>query len=634
MVAHVDEAASALGNASLKRRSGRRSGRRISLRNLLFIAFVAIAIIPVGLLSFWTQRSAYEKELAEVSERHLLIARNLSYALERYSHDVVSVFRKATMEMQAGTSDAGMIALLQSMGFDHTCIIGPDGAVQSAIVTPEGGSAAAGLPDPGSLRDAATASLDQPVFTSVMALSDGTPRMFLVHDIGDGSLAVGSIQTDYLIKLQKAIAFGDKGHSAIVDATGRVLAHPSETWRLERKDISAILPVERMLAGETGVATFYSPALQADMIAGYTIVPTTGWGVMVPQPIAELEAHANRVQAAAIYIGLLGMAIAVLLAWMLSRYLARPIEEIAGVTRSVEAGDTAARVADLPSMTPAEITTLATSVNQMLTQLERSAEQLRDKAEEADSANRAKSRFLANMSHEFRTPLSAIIGYSDIMRDEIHGPLGGDGNYHEYAESMREAGNHILGMVNEILLLTRAEAGHLELHPNRVDVADCVRFAVAMIERTADSNKLTVSTSIAAGLSELWTDDGKLRQILLNLVSNAAKFTNPGGSITISADTDPAWAVILKVSDTGIGIRPQDIPKVMQPFGQVDDTYDRNHGGTGLGLPLTRELVSLMGGEFELKSTPGVGTEAVVRLPLRAPLSEDATTRAETAQGQ
>lgn len=637
MVADVDETNTALRERRASRQAGVAapfSGLRLSLRNLLFVGFIAIAVIPVSLLAIWTERSAYQKELAEVSERHLLIARNLSHALERYSQDAISVFRLATMEMAAGNQGAAVVNLLQSMGFDHTCIIEADGTIRSSIITPDGLVAAAGLPSAAELRDAAANPAAEPVFTSVMALKDGDPRIFLIQELGDGRLAVGSLMTDYLIKLQKAIAFGDKGHSAIVDSSGRVLAHPSEKWRLARKDISAILPVKRMLAGETGVATFYSPALEADMIAGFTIVPKTGWGVMVPQPVSELEAHAATVQRAAIYIGLLGMAIAVLLAWLLSRYLARPIERIAGVARTVEAGDRSARVDPLHGLTPLEIEHLATSINQMLMELERSGERLLAKADEAETANRAKSRFLANMSHEFRTPLSAIIGYSDIMKGEMNGPLGGDGTYQEYADSIGEAGNHILGMVNEILLLTRAEAGHLELHPNRVDVADCVRFAVAMIERTAKENGLQVSTSIAQNLPELWNDDSKLRQVLLNLLSNAVKFTDRGGSITISADTDPDWAVVLRISDNGIGIKPGDMAKVMKPFGQVQDNYDRNHGGTGLGLPLTRELVNLMGGEFKLESAPGEGTEAIVRLPVQAPLSEAATTHAQTAPGQ
>jgi signal transduction histidine kinase len=612
-------------------------GSRVSLRHLLFAAFIAISIVPVGILALWTERSAYEKELAEVSERHLLIARNLSHALTRYSQDVVAVFGKASVDMQAGNADFSIAGLLHAMGFDHACLIDRNNQIFVAIDAGNG-SAGPGLPQFDELWATAMNNAGKPAFTGVMATPIGEPRIFVVQLLEDGNMAVGSLKTDYLVKLQKAVAFGEKGHSAIVDAAGRVLAHPRDTWQREMKDISAVSAVRRMMAGETGVATFYSPALEADMIAGFTTVPVTGWGIMVPQPIAELEAHASSVQRIAIFIGLVGMTIAVILAWILSRYLARPIERIAGVARSVRAGDPSARVGRFPGLAPMEIDALASSINQMLGELARSGERLRDKADEAETANRAKSRFLANMSHEFRTPLNAIIGYSEIMRDGLNGPLGGDGVYKDYADNVHDAGNHILGMVNEILLLTRAEAGHLTLHNGQVSIQDCIRFALSMIDRTARENDLHLSTTISTSLPVLWTDDGKLRQVLLNLVSNAAKFTDKGGKVTFSAEPDPVWAAVIRVTDTGVGIRSEDLAKVMQPFGQVQDTFNRNHGGTGLGLPLTQELVSLMGGEFELKSQPGVGTEAIVRLPLRSPdpdpMSEDATTHEETMPAQ
>lgn len=641
MVAHTENAASGFESQrhANKFSSGRSSGQpRMSLRYLLFAAFIVISIIPVGVLALWVERSAYQKELAEVSERHLLIARNLSHALARYGQDVKAVFNKAAIDMDAGTVDKSMLALLGSMGFQHACIIDRSGSITASVLTAENQSDMPGLPDTALLRRTAEVALDEPSITGVMAVSDGRPMMFVVQLLSDGKLAVGALDTDYLVQLQQAIAFGEMGHSAIVDATGKVLAHPKESWRLEMMDISAIRPVQRMMNGETGVETFYSPALDADMIAGFTTVPQTGWGVMVPQPIAELEAHADSVQRVAIYIGVLGMIIAIILAWIVSRYLARPIERIAAVARSVEAGDQMARVGVLPTLTPVEIQALASSVNQMLGELVRSSDRLRDKADEAETANRAKSRFLANMSHEFRTPLSAIIGYSEIMKEEMQGPLGGDGTYSEYADSVHDAGVHILSMVNEILLLTRAETGHLELHPSDVDVPESVNFAVSMITTLANEGGLALETEVDPDVPSLWTDEGKLRQILLNLVSNAVKFTDEGGTVHISARTTPEWAAIITVKDSGVGIAPEHLNKVMKPFGQVQETYSRNHGGTGLGLPLTQELVTLMEGEFELQSIPGQGTEATIRLPLRAAETEvpfeAATSHEETAPEQ
>lgn len=590
---------------------------RISLRNVLFAGFLAIAVIPVGVLALWLERTAYQIELDEVSERHLLIARNLSHALERYSLDAEAVFRKSIGEMSTGQPDDSLSRLLEDMGFRHACILDSRGGVQSAVLAAGTLKTQASVPGLAKLKELVAANPDGVSISGVMPNKSGEPSIYLVEGLDNGAIAVAEMNTSYLVRLQQAIAFGKKGHSAIVDAHGRVLAHPRDNWRLEMKDISAVAPVKRMMAGETGVSTFYSPALKADMIAGFTTVPRTGWGVMVPQPLSELEEHAGRLQNLSFYVGGLGLMIAIALAWLLSRHLAAPIERMASVAKAVHSGDVDRRVGEVLTA-PREIDALAQAFDEMLAELSRSSQELRVKAIESEAANRAKSHFLANMSHEFRTPLNAIIGYSEIMRDEVLGPLGGKGEYLEQATSIHSAGAHILQMVNEILLLTRAEVGQLEAHPGPVDIECTFHFAMKMMEHAAAEKGLELTSRIAPGLKTVYADEGKLRQVLLNLLSNAIKFTDPGGTVRLEATGISETLLEIRVIDNGIGIADEDMEKVMKPFGQVQENYDRNHGGTGLGLPLTEELVKLMGGEFDLKSEPGSGTTASVRLPVAA----------------
>ncbi|MEQ9641332.1 MAG: sensor histidine kinase [Alphaproteobacteria bacterium] len=591
-----------------------------SLRWVLFVAFTLISTIPVGLLALWLERSAYDKELAEVSERHLLLARNLSYALDRYSRDVEAVFVRAVAEMDADLADDhGLEPLLAAMGFEHICIVGADGAVESKVMIADEREIG-GLPPLGPLRALALTATGSVAFSGVLANGAGTPTLYTVKDLGAGRVAIGALHTGYLVEVQKAIAFGERGHSAIVDQHGRVLAHPNEGWRLEMKDISKISAVKRMIANETGVATFYSPAMDADMIAGFTSVARTGWGVMVPQPLAELAAHANQVQSISTYVGLLGLLIATVLAWLMARYLARPIERVARVAEAVSAGDVDARVTGMPRLIPEEINAMSIAFNQMLSDLAKTTATLRATAREAEAASRAKSKFMANMSHEFRTPLNAIMGFSDVMQSRTFGPLG-DERYESYAAGIHRSGSHLLAMIDEILDLTRVEAGKMELERGDVDIGEAVDFAVELLSGQAREGNVKLSTEIEADLPVLHTDAGKLRQIIVNLLSNAVKFTRPGGNATVIAKRDPDWAVVITVNDNGIGIDEADIAKVMAPFGQVASALIRNHGGTGLGLPLTAELAALMGGEFELRSAPGYGTSAIVRLPRQAPAS-------------
>lgn len=598
---------------------GQGRGKRVGgarLRTVLFIGFTLIAIIPVGLLAAWQQQSAFQKELAEVSERHLLIARNLSQALDRYSHDAEAAFELAVLQLDTAKSDTdGVGGLLSAMGFRHACIIGADGRVEASIGGTSGGDpAGTAVPEFSMLKGLAPAPMQATRFTGVMPDATGTPTLFLVKTLPGDRLALGTLGTDYIAEVQQAIAFGERGHSAIVDQFGRVLAHPNPDWQRQMKDISKISAVALMMQGKTGVDTFYSPAMDAEMIAGFTATDRTGWGVMVPQPLSELSAHARHVQAVSLLIGGLGLLVAIIIAWIIARYLARPIEGVARVARQVSAGDLNARVDDLPVGTPREIQGMAASINQMLADLARAGKRLQVTAARAEAANLAKGRFLANMSHEFRTPLNAILGFSEVLRETDPAPETLK-HYQSYSDDIFQAGSHMLSMVENILEVTRAGAGRLELRVKNLDVRDAVGLALSLVRQDAVSKRISLTMAVADDLPTIRTDAGKLQQIVVNLLSNAVKFTDSGGAVHVSVTRTADWPVVLSVKDNGIGIAAEDMAMVMAPFGQVANALTRNHGGTGLGLTLTQELVDLLGGEMDLQSTPGEGTVITVRLP-------------------
>lgn len=594
-------------------RCGQRPTR---LRTLLFVAFTLIATIPVGLLAAWQQQSAFEKELAEVSERHLLIAQNLSHALDRYSEDVESVFRLAVSEMQTARADGAAVAsLLAEMGFRHACIVDSAGRIAASLDgTAMGEPINRQVGDMSALRRLAESAGIDPTYSGVQLDLDGRPTLHIVQQLSEGRLAIGTLGTSYVVDVQQRIAFGQRGHSAIVDQFGRVIAHPNKTWQMQAKDISRVSAVARMMNGETGVTTFYSPAMDAEMIAGFTSAPHTGWGVMVPQPLAELSAHARSVQLVSILIGGLGLLVAVIIAWVIARYLARPIEQVADVARAVSAGDSSARVSNLPPRTPMEIVAMAEAINQMLTDLSNASRRLRTEAARAEEANHAKGRFLANMSHEFRTPLNAILGFADILRDpEMHS--GDPAMTREFSTDILRAGQHMLNMVENILELTRAEGGHLQLELAPVDVREAVGFAVSLVRQEANARNITLGTKAEPDLKVINSDVSKIQQIVVNLLSNAVKFTDPGGSIQVRLSREPDWPVVIRVTDDGIGISEADLANVMAPFGQVADALTRNHDGTGLGLALTQELVDLLQGQLGLESALGKGTTVTIRLP-------------------
>jgi signal transduction histidine kinase len=246
-------------------------------------------------------------------------------------------------------------------------------------------------------------------------------------------------------------------------------------------------------------------------------------------------------------------------------------------------------------------------------------ESLRRATREAEAANASKTRFLANMSHELRTPLNAIIGFSEIISGQLFGNLG-NARYLDYSQDILRSGRHLLAVINDVLDLSKSEAGKMVLAAREIDMGDVLKDCVAMVREQCSAAGLTLTVAGMDQKLPMIGDAAKLRQIFLNLLSNAIKFTDKGGSITLSA-VSAAGSVAVTVADTGIGMDPQDVEIAFQPFGQVDNRLERRYEGTGLGLPLTRALVDLHKGAIAIDSARGRGTRVTVSFP-RA-ISED-----------
>lgn len=238
---------------------------------------------------------------------------------------------------------------------------------------------------------------------------------------------------------------------------------------------------------------------------------------------------------------------------------------------------------------------------------------IREAKMHSDMANRAKSEFLSNMSHELRTPLNSIIGFSEIIQNEAFGPIAQKA-YKEYAEDIHRSGRRLLQVINEILDISKIEAGERQLNEGIVDMVEVVDSALDMLSSKIENNRMLV-TKTMEGLPEIIGEELALKQIVVNLLSNAVKFTPEGGRITISAHVGRDGRFHLFITDTGIGLDENEIKKALSPFGQLDNNLSRSGSGTGLGLTLVDALVKIHGGEFELLSQKGIGTTATVTLP-------------------
>jgi two-component system cell cycle sensor histidine kinase PleC len=234
--------------------------------------------------------------------------------------------------------------------------------------------------------------------------------------------------------------------------------------------------------------------------------------------------------------------------------------------------------------------------------------------EETEAANRAKSRFLATMSHELRTPLNAIIGFSEMMNAELLGPLGSK-RYVDYAGSINESGRYLLDLINDILDMSKIEAGKYELVHEPVNVVKAIRLSCHMVENTVQDKGLNLTLVSAHDGYVIEADRRAFMQIMLNLLSNAAKFTNTGGAISITVAESDGDRIAITVTDTGIGIPSDKLHRIGQPFEQVSSATTRSHGGTGLGLAITKKLVEMHEGDLRIESVLGKGTSVTLSMP-------------------
>ena len=474
--------------------------------------------------------------------------------------------------------------------------------------------------------------VDQPYFSPVFFVNESEPHMRMALRAGSGGVVVADITLKLIRDVVSGIKVGKAGLAYAVDSEGNLIIHPDPTLLLNRTNLVR-LPQVKAALGAAGGGKSEEITVGRDPSGGKVLtatqsIPSLGWHVFVEQPLGEAFAPLYSSIFRTIILLIVGLALAFLVSLVLARRMVTPIHTLqAGAARigggdldhiiQVRTGDELQALAEEFNRMTAELREsyagLEKKVEERTRDLNVALAQLEEKGRELETVSRHKSEFLANMSHELRTPLNAIIGFSEVLREQMFGEL--NEAQVGYVGDVLEAGQHLLSLINDILDLSKIEAGQMELDLGDVSVPQALNSGLTMHGERADRNGITLTHTVGPEVGVIRADERKVRQVIFNLLSNAVKFTPPGGHVDVSAFVADGM-VEVAVTDTGLGIVREDQERIFEEFQQARDSSHGSREGTGLGLTLSRQFIELHGGRLWVESEQGAGSTFRFTLPL------------------
>ena len=451
-----------------------------------------------------------------------------------------------------------------------------------------------------------------------------------------GGVTAAEVNLKFIWDVVSRIQIGQAGRAYVVDARGQLIAHPDISLVLQKTDLSGLPQFQAArsapaLPGQAREAGEGRDLAGRAVLAAFDTIDPPGWSVFVEQPLDEALAPLYASLLRTVLLLLVGLALSLTTGLFLARRMVTPIRALqAGAARigagaldqqiEVNTGDELEELAQQFNSMTAQLresyATLEQKVEERTRDLAEAMAQLEEKSRQLEVASRHKSEFLANMSHELRTPLNAIIGFSEVLTEQIFGEL--NERQEEYLNDILTSGRHLLSLINDILDLSKVEAGRMELDLEEFSLREALENGLTMVKERAGRHGIQLVLELDPELDVIEADERKVKQVVFNLLSNAVKFTPEGGRIEVSARLAEAGrAVVVAVRDSGIGIAPEDQERIFEEFRQAGQASVKAHEGTGLGLALTRKFVELHGGRIWVESEVGVGSTFSFTLPLR-----------------
>jgi signal transduction histidine kinase len=526
----------------------------------------------------------------------------------------------------------------------HILAVGADPATRSLFAQPVSGS---GLPTAyGPIYFQETCSrlsfnqgagevvIPNAITTCESQLGDPAPNMTIaMRDRATGSVSVAVVSLSFIQDVVAGIRFGSSGRAYVVEGKGIAIAHPDRQRVSQVSDLSGLPQVRSALSGSSAAAR---PTTARDLqgnsvLTAYHRIQPYGWVVFVEQPAAEAFAPIYQSLFVTGLLLMVALIPALLLSIFFTRRMVRPIQTLHVAATQLGSGTWEHSV---EIRTGDELEELADTFNQMAARLRESYNNLEQQVAERthelgeaitqlEATSRHKSDFLANMSHELRTPLNAIIGFSEVLLERMFGEI--NAKQKEYLQDILSSGRHLLSLINDILDISKVEAGRMELQLAPMDLRFVLQNAVSLVRERATRQGINVALDVDDSVGTIEADERRVKQILLNLLSNALKFTPAGGRVMLTAVRIDD-AVQISVRDTGIGIRSEDRDRIFEEFQQAGP--GKAVEGTGLGLALAKRFIEMHGGRIWVESTVGAGSEFTFTLPLeRAGLNGEVGSR-------